>query len=73
MATNPFDDEEGEFVALVNEEKQYSLWPTFAPVPDGWSVVHGPAARADVLAYIESVWTDLRPASLVARMDGVRG
>ena len=69
MTTNPFDDEAGEFVALVNEEKQYSLWPTFAPVPDGWTVVHGPAGRADVLAYIE---TDLRPASLVARMESAR-
>lgn len=73
MATNPFDDEEGEFVALINAEKQYSLWPTFAPAPDGCTVAHGPAARADVLAYIESSWTDLRPAGLVARMDGVRG
>ncbi|OLS99889.1 protein mbtH [Pseudonocardia sp. CNS-004] len=69
MATNPFDDEDGEFVALVNDEKQYSLWPTFAAVPEGWSVVHGPGARADVLAFIESAWTDLRPASLVARME----
>ena len=74
MTTNPFDDETGEFVALVNEERQYSLWPTFAPVPDGWKVVHGPATRAEVLAAIESVWTDLRPASLVARMsDGPAG
>jgi MbtH protein len=71
VTTNPFDDESGEFIALVNEEKQYSLWPTFAPVPEGWTVVHGPAVRADVLAFIESAWTDLRPASLVARMDGV--
>jgi MbtH protein len=69
MATNPFDDEDGEFVALVNDEEQYSLWPTFASVPDGWTVVHGPAARVDVLAFIESTWTDLRPASLVARME----
>ncbi len=69
MATNPFDDEDGDFVALVNDEKQYSLWPTFAAVPEGWSVVHGPGARADVLAFIESAWTDLRPASLVARME----
>lgn len=72
MSTNPFDDEDGEFVALVNEEKQYSLWPTFAPVPDGWTVAHGPGRRADVLAFIESVWTDLRPASLVARMESAR-
>jgi MbtH protein len=69
VATNPFDDEDGEFVALVNDEKQYSLWPTFAAVPEGWSVVHGPGARADVLGFIESAWTDLRPASLVARME----
>ena len=72
MTTNPFDDESGEFMALVNEEEQYSLWPTFVPVPQGWTPVHGPASRADVLAFIESTWTDLRPASLVARMDGSR-
>ncbi|TWF80007.1 MbtH protein [Pseudonocardia hierapolitana] len=70
MTTNPFDDESGEFVALVNGEEQYSLWPTFAPVPDGWTAVHGPGSRAEVLAFIESTWTDLRPASLVARMGG---
>ena len=69
MSTNPFDDENGEFYVLINDEEQYSLWPTFAPVPEGWTVVHGPAARADVLGFIESVWTDLRPASLVARME----
>jgi hypothetical protein len=36
--TNPFDDDNGTFIALINDEGQYSLWPTFADVPDGWRV-----------------------------------
>lgn len=65
---NPFDDENGTFHALVNAEGQYSLWPTFVPVPDGWTVEHGPAGRAECLEYIEANWTDLRPKSLIDRM-----
>jgi MbtH protein len=70
MSDNPFDDENGIFFALVNDEGQYSLWPTFVAVPDGWSQAYGPAGRKACLDHIESVWTDLRPASLVARMEG---
>jgi MbtH protein len=61
---NPFDDESGEFHALVNAEGQHSLWPTFAEVPAGWEVVFGPGTRAAALAYVEENWTDLRPRSL---------
>jgi MbtH protein len=68
MSTNPFDDENGTFYALVNDEGQHSLWPTFVDVPPGWTVVHGPADRAACLEYIETNWTDLRPRSLIARM-----
>lgn len=38
MSTNPFDDNEGRFLVLVNDEGQHSLWPSFADVPgDGRS------------------------------------
>lgn len=67
MSVNPFDDETGTFHALVNDEGQYSLWPTFTAVPAGWQVAHGPADRASCLAHIEQNWTDLRPRSLVER------
>jgi len=63
--TNPFDDPDGEFVVLVNDEGQHSLWPTFADVPAGWSSVFGPAARAACLEHVTAVWTDIRPKSLV--------
>ncbi|MEV1292130.1 MbtH family protein [Pseudonocardia sp. NPDC049635] len=67
MAPNPFDDDEGAFYALVNHEDQYSLWPTFTPVPDGWTVAFGGPGgkpRQEVLDWIEATWTDLRPKSL---------
>jgi len=36
MSTNPFDDDDGRFFVLVNDEEQHSLWPAFADVPAGW-------------------------------------
>jgi uncharacterized protein YbdZ (MbtH family) len=64
MTVNPFDDENGEFYVLVNDEEQHSLWPTFADVPGGWRIVFGPAGRAESVAYVDENWTDMRPRSL---------
>ncbi|MFD3687473.1 MbtH family protein [Nocardiopsis sp. NPDC058631] len=62
--TNPFDDPDGTFLVLVNDEDQHSLWPEFAPVPAGWTTVYGPAGRDEALEYVDTHWTDLRPRSL---------
>ncbi|GAA2068820.1 MbtH family protein [Streptomyces albiaxialis] len=64
MSTNPFDDTEGRFLVLVNDEGQHSLWPSFAEVPGGWEVVFGENTREACLDFVESRWTDLRPRSL---------
>jgi MbtH protein len=61
---NPFDDADGSFSVLKNEEGQYSLWPVFVNVPAGWNQVFGPLDRKSCLGYIEEHWTDMRPASL---------
>lgn len=61
---NPFDDENGRFVVVVNDEKQHSLWPTFAAVPTGWAVVFAEASREECLQYVRENWTDMRPASI---------
>ncbi|MFF0330742.1 MbtH family protein [Nonomuraea angiospora] len=66
---NPFDDEDGTFLVLVNEERQYSLWPEHIQVPAGWDVAYGANDRASCLDYIENTWTDMRPASLRALQD----
>ncbi|MCX4237767.1 MbtH family protein [Streptomyces sp. NPDC020707] len=68
MSTNPFDDEDGRFYVVVNDEEQHSLWPVFAEVPEGWRVVFGEAGRAECLDYVEQNWTDLRPRSLQEAM-----
>ena len=64
MSINPFDDENGLFYVLTNDEEQHSLWPVFADVPAGWRVVLGEETRANCLAYIEENWTDMRPRGL---------
>ena len=64
MVSNPFENNEGLYSVLVNAENQHSLWPTDISVPAGWDVVYDRAARADCLAFVESHWTDMRPASL---------
>jgi MbtH protein len=67
--TNPFEDDNGEYLVLVNEEQQYSLWPAFRDVPAGWSVVHPRGKRKECLSWIEANWTDMRPRSLVKAME----
>jgi MbtH protein len=64
-------DREGEvFHVVVNHEEQYSIWPTYKGVPDGWRVVGKSGPKEDCLAYIEAVWTDMRPLGLRRLMDG---
>jgi len=38
--TNPFEDPNSTYLALINEEGQYSLWPTFADIPAGRTITH---------------------------------
>ncbi|MEV6380510.1 MbtH family protein [Streptomyces sp. NPDC051773] len=68
--SNPFEDPEGTYLVLVNDENQYSLWPDFVDVPAGWRVVHGPDSRQACLEHVETNWTDMRPRSLAESMDG---
>ncbi|MFJ9598285.1 MbtH family protein [Streptomyces virginiae] len=64
MSSNPFDDADGRFYVLVNDEGQHSLWPSFAEVPAGWRIVFGEESRQLCLEHVEANWTDLRPQSL---------
>jgi MbtH protein len=70
---NPFDDPDANFLVLVNDEGQHSLWPVFAEIPGGWEKVFGEAGRQDCLDYIEKNWVDMRPKSLIAAMEGAGG
>lgn len=58
------EDDEATFLVVVNQEEQYSIWPSHRPLPAGWLATGQPAKKADCLATIERCWTDLRPKSL---------
>ena len=66
---NPFEHVGAQYAVLVNDEGQHSLWPAFAEIPGGWTVVHGPGERDACMEYIRENWTDLRPRSLVEQLD----
>jgi MbtH protein len=62
--------EKGPCMVLINDEEQYSLWPQGKAVPAGWRPVGPMGSREECLAYVDSVWTDMRPRSLRVAMDG---
>jgi MbtH protein len=68
--TNPFEDENGVYLVLTNDEGQYSLWPAFVEVPAGWMVAKGEDSRKACLDFVNENWTDMRPKSLIAAMTG---
>ncbi|MFD5035176.1 MbtH family protein [Streptomyces sp. NPDC058405] len=52
------------YYVVVNEEEQYSLWPTDKPLPAGWRAAGFEGVKQECLQHIDTVWTDMRPRSL---------
>ena len=60
---------EVQYYVVKNHEEQYSIWPTYKPIPRGWGSI-GEARNKDAcLKYIDEVWTDMRPLSLRNKME----
>jgi MbtH protein len=55
---------------VVNDEEQYSIWPADRESPLGWRDAGKSGQKGECLAYIKTVWTDMRPLSLRKKMDG---
>src|SRR5262249_20369055 len=49
---------------VINDEEQYSIWPAAREVPAGWRATGFGGTKAECLAHVEEVWTDMRPLSL---------
>lgn len=64
-------DQESKIVyrVVVNDEEQYSIWPMYKEIPNGWRDVGKEGLKADCLAYIAEVWTDMRPLSVRNRLN----
>jgi len=57
------------YKVLVNHEEQYSIWPVARENPLGWRDAGKSGLKSECLAYIEEVWTDMRPLSLRQKME----
>lgn len=57
------------YKVVVNHEEQYSIWPADRENALGWNDAGKSGTRAECLAYIEEVWTDMRPLSLRKQME----
>jgi MbtH protein len=60
------DEEEDKTIykVVVKHEEQYSICPAYRENPLGWSDAGKSGLKAECLAYIKDVWTDMRPLSL---------
>lgn len=63
-------DLEIEYEVVKNGEEQFSIWPAAKAIPEGWAAVGYRGAKSACLDHVAAVWTDMRPASLRAQMDG---
>ena len=58
------DTDNQRYVAVVNHEEQYSIWPEGRELPAGWSDAGKRGSKDECLAHIKETWTDMRPLSL---------
>ena len=57
-------DDNRQYKVVLNDEEQYSIWPADRDNPLGWRDGGKAGSKAECLAYIDEVWTDMRPLSL---------
>ncbi len=56
------------YKVVVNHEEQYSIWPADRAHAHGWRDAGKTGDKSECLAFIKSVWTDMRPLSLRKKM-----
>jgi uncharacterized protein YbdZ (MbtH family) len=57
------------YKVVMNHEEQYSIWPDRKEMPLGWKEAGKVGLKAECLAFINEVWTDMRPLSLRKKME----
>ncbi len=57
------------YKVVINHEEQYSIWPVDRENALGWNDAGKVGTKAECLAYVKEVWTDMRPLSLRKKME----
>jgi MbtH protein len=57
--------EEFNYQIVINDEEQYSIWPSFKKeLPLGWRAIGFEGEKQACLERIKELWVDMRPRSL---------
>jgi len=64
----PGDSDQTIYKVVINSEEQYSIWPANRENAMGWKDAGKTGTKEECLAYIQEVWTDMRPKSLRDKM-----
>lgn len=57
-----------QYNVVVNAEEQYSIWPKYQKIPNGWHSIDFVGSKNECLDYIGVIWKDIRPLSLRKRL-----
>jgi len=67
--SGPDQEDTRIYKVVMNHEEQYSIWLDYKEIPRGWEYAGKTGPKAECLAYIKEVWTDMRPLSLRKKME----
>jgi MbtH protein len=68
MDSSDVSQDQTVYKVVVNHEEQYSIWWVDRENAPGWNDAGKSGTREECLAYIEEIWTDMRPLSLRQEM-----
>jgi MbtH protein len=63
-------EDDRQYVVVLNDEQQYSIWLADRDIPAGWHADHKEGTKQECLDHVDKVWTDMRPMSLRLATDG---
>ena len=69
VATPAYAQGTDAYKVVINHEEQYSIWPVDRETPRGWENPGISGTKEECFAYIEEVWTDMRPLSLRKKLE----
>jgi MbtH protein len=67
LMTSNDSEPDRSYTVVVNGEEQFSIWRSDRSIPSGWKPAPKTGSRDECLAYIQEVWTDMRPLTVRTR------
>ena len=54
-------EDDTDYIVVVNDEDQYSIWPSDRELPPGWKAEGTRGTKEACMDRIKEIWTEMRP------------